>query len=245
MNRHAIILPDPPNADALGPEERAACLGLIAGLAAVGWPVELRLNRNQRVFISLRGSRRGGMRLSLHQDLLRYSAALADLPRWVAAGGHTPSPPIRSALDDLGRNLRQDRLAAGEPLALEPLAGRLDLHAAFARIHGTHFGHISRPAVDWGRGRRLAPRRHVRFATYRRRPSPLVLVNPRLDQPWVARLFVDFVLFHELCHHAQACAPVRGENAHSPRFRAWERTFPGFADATRWERENLDRFLRA
>ena len=243
MTRHAQDLPESPAA-ALDAEERAACLVLSEALRGLAWPVELRLNRNQRIFISLRGSRWGGMRLSLHQDLLRYHAALADLPRWVAAGGHTASPPIRSALDDLGRNLRQDKRAQGEPLILEPLDGALDLEAAFTRIHGTHFGHISRPAVDWSRGRRLAPRRHVRFATYRRRPSPLVLVNPRMDQPWVARLFVDFVLFHELCHHAQACAPLRGENAHSARFRAWERTFPGYADAVRWERENLDRFLR-
>jgi hypothetical protein len=244
MKAPELRLPLASSGGGLDAEERAACQELQVALAGMAWPVELRLNRNERVFISLRGSRRGGMRLSLHEGLLRYRAALADLPRWVAAGGHTQSAPIRSALDDLGRNLRQERKAAAEPLVLETLSGPLDLGEVFARVHETHFKHLSRPAVGWGRGRRVPPRRHVRFATYRRRPSPLVLVNPRLDQPWVARLFVDFVLFHELCHHAQASSPLRGERAHSPRFRAWERTFPGFPEAVRWERENLDRFLR-
>jgi predicted SprT family Zn-dependent metalloprotease len=70
-----------------------------------------------------------------------------------------------------------------------------------------------------------------------------VLVNPRLDQPWIARCFFEHVLFHELCHHAQACAPVRGERPHSQRFRAMERSYPYHAEAQAWERSHLDRLL--
>ncbi|MBA3710759.1 MAG: hypothetical protein H0W83_18295, partial [Planctomycetes bacterium] len=128
-------------------------------------------------------------------------------------------------------------------LVLEPLGGPLDLKSHLDRIHGQYFSDLPRPDITWGRSRTRLPRRQVRFATYRPRPRPLVTVSPRLDQPWIARLFIDFVLYHELCHHAQANAPMRGERVHGKRFRTWERRFPGFDQATRWERENLDRFL--
>jgi hypothetical protein len=212
-------------------------------LSTLGWPVDLRLNRNRRILISLRGSARRGMRISLHAQLLGHREALDDLPRWIAAGGRTPSPAIRQALSDLGRLLRDEERRSKPPLLLEPLGGPLDLAAALNRIHALHFPHLPKPDVIWGRARRHKPARQVRFATYRSRPHPLVMVSPRLDQAWVARLFVDYVLFHELCHHAQACAPIRGERVHSRRFQTWERAFPGHADATRWEREHLDRFL--
>ncbi len=211
-------------------------------LVYVRWPVELALNRNRRILISLRGSRWRGMRLSIHRELLRHPAALADLPRWVAAGGRTRSPAISAALDAAGRTLRARERVAHPPLVLEALGGPLALDTAFARIHAEWFPHLAKPAVSWGRAARQA-RRHVRFAMYRRSPTPQVVVNRRLDQAWVAREFVDFVLYHELCHHAQACAPLRGETAHSARFRAWERRYPRFDEILRWERENLDRFL--
>jgi hypothetical protein len=150
---------------------------------------------------------------------------------------------MRAALDAAGRALRTRERAAEPAIQLEPLGGPLDLEAAFARVHARWFPQLPRPAVAWSRLVVKPGRRHLRFASYRRAPSPLVLVSPRLDQPWVARDFVDFVLYHELCHHAQACDPRRGETAHSSRFRSLERRFPDWAVLEAWERQNLDRFL--
>jgi hypothetical protein len=216
---------------------------LSARLAALPRPIALSLNDNRTILISLRGDFRRGLRLSIHRELLDHPAALADLPRWAAAGGRAASPAIRAALDQAGRALRARERQSQPPLELEPLGGPLDLREAFERVHAAWFLGLPLPEVGWSRTVRKPNRRHLRFASYRRRPTPLVLVSPRLDQPWVARAFVDFVLYHELCHHAQACDPKRGETAHSARFRAWERRFPGCELLLRWERENLDRFL--
>jgi hypothetical protein len=223
--------------------EAARFAELHARLAALPRPVALSLNDNRTILISLRGDQWRGLRLSVHAELLKHPAAVADLPAWVSSGGRRASPAIRQALDQAGRALRAREREASPPLQLEPLGGPLDLDARFARVHAMWFPHLARPAVGWSRTVRRPNRRHLRFASYRRTPTPLVLVSPRLDQPWVARAFVDFVLYHELCHHAQACDPKRGETAHSARFRAWEQRFPDCELLLRWERENLDRFL--
>ncbi|MBA2481878.1 MAG: M48 family metallopeptidase [Planctomycetes bacterium] len=238
-----LALTDPGPLPAAVADPDAVLARLRRSLATLPWPVSLRLNRNRRILISLRGSARRGMRLSIHGGLLGFPAAIDALPQWIRAGGRLTSPSVRAALDELGRTLRAGERAVTKPLELEPLGGQLDLVATMDRIHAQHFAHLPKPAVAWGRGRRQKPTRHVRFATYRSRPVAMVMVSPRLNQPWVARLFIDYVIYHELCHHAQACTPLRGERAHSRRFHAWERGFPGYAQATRWERDHVDRFL--
>ena len=204
----------------------------------------LRLNHNAKTMLSLR-VRQGGSVVSVHVGLLDHPEALGELPEWIASNGRRTSPRLRQALQDVWREQRQ-RHVATVPITLpvlETLAEGFDLQAVFAQVHGTWFPHLSSPVVRWGRH---SPRRRltsIRFACYRSRPQPAIVVNPRLAHPWVARIFLDHVLYHELCHHAQANAPIRGEPPHSRRFRQWEAQYPHHELARTWERLHLERFL--
>lgn len=203
----------------------------------------VRINRNERTLLSLRGSRWEGLRLSLHQGLLDHPPALAELPAWIRGNGRTVGPALRTAIDEVFRGLASTRRST--PTAVPefaPLAGPVDLQALYAEIHAAWFPHLTRPPISWG-PRRAGGRRRIRFAAYHRRPVARIVVNRLLDQPWVAREFVAYVLYHELCHHAQAAAPVRGETPHSPRFKAWEARYPRFRELLVWEKAHLDRFL--
>lgn len=211
---------------------------LLAGLVR-----HVRINRNERTLLSLRGSRGEGLRLSLHHGLLDHPQALAELPAWVRGHGRTVGPTLRAAIDEVFRGLAATRRAT--PAAVPefaPLGGPVDLQALYGEVHGAWFPHLSRPPIAWG-PRRPGGRRRIRFAAYHRRPVARIVVNRLLDQPWVAREFVAYVLYHELCHHAQAAAPVRGETPHSPRFKAWEARYPRFRELLAWEKAHLDRFL--
>jgi hypothetical protein len=210
----------------------------LGGLAP---PVGLSLNGNRRTFISLRGGGRQPLVLSLHPAILDHERACDELPRWASRSGRGCGDGMRAALDAIG-DAERARERHQAPIALEPLGGPLDLALTFAEVHGRHFPHLPRPSVAWSPGGLRGRRRHLRFASYRARP-PRVLVSRRLDQPWVAREFVRYVLYHELCHHAQACDPVRGERPHSARFRRWEVAYPDSDLLRRWERQQLDRFL--
>jgi hypothetical protein len=109
------------------------------------------------------------------------------------------------------------------------------LPAIAERVHATWFADLPPVPVAWGRhppGRRLT---HLRFGCYRRQ-NRRIEITPRLALPWVATIFLEHVLHHEYCHHRQAMTPpARREGVHSPRFRTWERAYPGFAEAHRWE----------
>lgn len=204
----------------------------------------LRLNRNGKTMLSLRG-RQGGSVVSVHVGLLDHPEALAELPGWIASNGRRTPPSLRQALQDVWREQHQRSLtiAAAELPALESLPTSFDLDGVFTLIHGTWFPHLTKPAIRWGRN---SPRRRltsIRFACYRSRPQPAIVVNPRLAQPWVPKVFVEHVLYHELCHHAQASAPIRGEPPHSHRFRQWEAQYPHHELARMWERRHLERFL--
>lgn len=217
---------------------------LVHSLRLIDATLRVRLNRNRSTLISLRENH--GWTLSLHERLLEHPEAMNELPRWIARRGRGSYPALDHSMHAVMRELREverSRRGAASVPALPTLAGPLKLNEVFDRVHDTWFGHLPKPAVAWSRQRQAPRQRHIRFGCYRRKPSPLITLHPRLDQPWVAQAFVEHVLYHELCHHAQACSPVRGEPVHSPRFRAWEQRFPLHAEVMAWERAHLDHFL--
>ena len=226
-------------------EQRAR--NLVTLLHSVPLRTAVRLNRNQRTLLSLRGQRHGGWTVSLHVSLLDHPVALADIPAWVGTRGRVSSPTLRQTLQTVWSEQHRIIVSSTEepgplPPMLQPLGAALDLEVALGHVHRTWFPQLSRPAIAWGKAshRRLS---HIRFGSYRRAPSPLIRIHPRLGRPWIARAFIEHVLFHELCHHAQACSPLRSEPAHSPRFRAWERSYPHHDLALSWERQHLVRLL--
>ena len=71
-------------------------------------------------------------------------------------------------------------------------------------------------------------------------------VHPALDQAWVPRFFVRFIVFHEMLHHVEPAHEGRGRTQfHTKTFRARERAFHDHDRALAWERAHLGRLLRA
>lgn len=219
---------------------------LADALARLPRPVGVRLNRNRRLLVSLRME--GGKPIvSVHEGLLQYPDALDDLIAWIARGGRGRHPVLRQAMRTVFDQMQAQQRQGVDVPALPPLptvgVDPLPLDLWFNRIHGTWFAHVPRPSVGWSRSTGNRPQQHIRFGCYRQRPSPLITLHPKLALPWVAVCFVEHVIFHELCHHAQACRPIRGETAHSDRFRSWERRYPQHELALAWEKAHLHRFL--
>jgi hypothetical protein len=215
---------------------------LLIELRRIEPKLRLRLNTNRRTLVSLRWSR--GWTLSLHEKLFALQSALDELPRWLKDKGRGKYPGLDLGMQAVMRELRQTERAdrgATYP-SLPTLAAPLDLQSIFDLVHGIWFAHLPKPPVRWSR-RSNSTQRHIRFGCYRRKPTPLITLHPRLNQSWVAKAFVEHVIFHELCHHAQACSPMRREAMHSQRFRQWEESYPLHAQVRAWERAHLEFFL--
>jgi hypothetical protein len=72
----------------------------------------------------------------------------------------------------------------------------------------------------------------------------LIYVNLILAAKWVPPEFLDYILWHELCHAFQDEFPIKGEADHSPRFRKWETMFRYTVHGQLWEMANHGRLTK-
>jgi hypothetical protein len=98
------------------------------------------------------------------------------------------------------------------------------------------------PVIVWHFPRRKTTN-EVTFGWYR--PcEKFIYISLALSQPWVPRKFLQYIVYHELCHFMQDVYPVEGEPVHSDRFLEWEARMPGAAKWDAWSQTNLDQYIR-
>jgi len=178
--------------------------------------------------------------MRLHPEVLLEPDWSVSLVEWAQRRGRGGAGTgVRTLLHACQQRLARERAAregtwaADLPVVGATITEHLAAHAEAVRA--AWFADLPRITVTWSRNpprRRLS---HLRFGCFRRRER-CISISPRLARPWIASVFLNHVLHHEYCHLRQAEQPTaRREGVHSPRFRSWERTFPGYADALRWE----------
>ncbi len=121
-----------------------------------------------------------------------------------------------------------------------------DLRAIFEKLNGRYFNNRLRGyTIVWGRKRRHRPKDYIVFGTIQEEDR-MIRIHPLLDRSMVPTWFLEYVIYHEMCH---AVVRDRYDRAgrriiHHERFYARERQFHWFRRAKEWEEENLARFLR-
>ncbi|MGZ3474337.1 MAG: hypothetical protein ACXWUG_08600 [Polyangiales bacterium] len=121
-----------------------------------------------------------------------------------------------------------------------------DLDAIYTEVNEQYFEGMVDARICWGEDGRTRGRRRstIKLGSYAAQ-GRLIRVHPRLDQPWVPRYFIAFVVFHEMLHHVMPATRVGGRRMlHPAEFRAREKAFKGYDKAIAWEKANLDRLLR-
>lgn len=222
----------------IAPEERiAALLTPHVGACEVVW------TQNRRtVLSSLRDA--GTMIVRMHRIFEAAPDELVDaMGRYLVGGDRKASAAISRFIDANRHAITSTRA----PRALEARGAIHDLRALFDELEGEHFaGQFGDVGITWGR-RGHSPRsrrRSIRLGTYSH-DERVIRVHPTLDEAWVPRFFVRFIVFHEMLHHVEPAKfhPLRTE-FHTPEFRARERAYPEYERSIAWERANLGRLLR-
>lgn len=205
---------------------------------------DLAVTDTDRLLVNLDGRR--GRYLRVHYRLLDEARCWPDLFDFVRSQGRGRFPVLQECMRTVYGCMHQppaqpasdNRTLIRTSLATHAPQGDCDHHAMLEELRQQFFPRLQTPVLTWSRtSNRLL--QSIRYGSYRHRPRPEVRLHPRLRQPWIARIFVEHVLHHELCHHAQACWPQRGERPHGPRFKAWERAYPHYVAARAWERRYL------
>lgn len=144
------------------------------------------------------------------------------------------------------RKLAIPRLPMQQQLAFEHEGRYFDLRQIFDELNARYFrGRLRGYKVVWGRRRKRRPKNYFVFGTIQEEDR-IIRINPRLDQPFVPRWFLKYVLYHEMLH---SIVPDETDTSgrrrvHTEEFHRRERLYPGYRRARRWEEENLARFLR-
>ncbi len=204
-------------------------------------PVILSITDNRHSMIH--ATRRSGLlRVRLHHMFLDAPSSVVEaLVRFLLYRDRDASALVGRYIDG-----NMFRIRSLEPKRALRTQGEVhDLQDLFDELNAQYFGGEVDARISWGtdtparRGRTT-----IKLGSYTAH-AQLVRVHPRLDQPFVPRWFVAFVVFHEMLHHVMPATRVDGRRKlHPPEFRARERTYRHYDRAVAWEQANLDRLLR-
>lgn len=205
---------------------------------ASGRPVALRINNNRRTMISMRQNRDTGViRLSVHRLLIAGPARVHDaIAAWVRnPGGGAHLDALRGYFDGQHAAPGPAPPPARRRIVLRPRGQCFDLEALRDEVNAAEFDGALDVPITWGRFSRKRARRTVRFGSYDAEAN-LVRINPLLDQAFVPRFVVRYIVFHEMLHARLGIkeSPSGRRSIHHAEFNRRERAYPDFARADAW-----------
>lgn len=210
----------------------------------LGAPLVVAVTDNRRTMLSIR--RVAGVRhVRLHHMFADAPAEVLEaVARYLAHGDRRAGAHIDAFIRANHDRIRRDEAAHGGALRAQGAAH--DLDEILAELVARYAAGAPPVAITWGRSgasQRRAQHRTIRMGTYLY-DARLIRIHPALDQPWVPRYFVAWVVFHELLHHVTPAPEVGGRRCHhTPDFRAREATFHDRDRAVEWERHNVRRLI--
>lgn len=118
-----------------------------------------------------------------------------------------------------------------------------DLTEIFEALNQKYFNGCIEALITWGRRSKQKPKKAINLGSYL--PEKVIKINRALDQAWVPKYFVSYIVFHEMLHQVFPSDQVSHRRSlHPAEFLETERKYPGYERAIAWERKNLWRFLR-
>jgi hypothetical protein len=211
-----------------------------------GKTVVLTITDNRWTVVSVSPGPAGVVKVRLHHMFL---LAQADVLRALAQFIRRPTVGCRARLNAFAR--RNRHLIGGPPRARAHLnlthrGFHFNLAETYDRLNARYFDRRLKVPITWGRSRGRWRRRSIDFGCFDPE-ARIIRINPALDRPWVPRVFLDYIVYHEMLHAWLGIRALSNgrRDVHSDRFREEERQFRFYQWALRWERGNLWRFLRA
>ena len=216
----------------------------VAGIVEEGCEIELELSGTDAIPLHAEPSEPHSWRLTLHPCFrLAAEEVLHDLARHL----RTPAQETANRLRRFVRAARQDMPAGPRRRPrLEPLGRHFDLAAMCAEINARHFGDALKTKITWGKTGtpRRRRRRSIVFGSYDA-PTDTIRIHPDLDSGRTPRVFLEYIVFHELLHAVHPVQIGAGGRrvVHTREFKRDERRFPDLRKAMeylkRWSEGEL------
>lgn len=207
----------------------------------------LAVTDNRYTIISVKREK-GLFRLRLHHMFLDAAPDVVKaLGRYVARNDRDASQQLSEFIDIHQRKIRRARRRRQAIVTLETKGEVHDLQQIYDELNADYFEGSIEARITWGQralpGSKKRRRTSIKMGSYCLEDR-LIRVHPSLDRPFVPRLFVEWVVYHEMLHQKHGVPLIDGRHQfHSPEFMQEEAQYENYERASRWERENLDRIL--
>jgi len=208
-------------------------------------PVDLTITNNRSTMMSVRPSG-GRLKVRLHRMFLDAPPRVREA---VAAWARNPKAKAAGrVVDAFIRDQRHKLdLPASKPAHVQSRGNFHDLREIYADVNAAEFQNSVDAPITWGKFTARGRRRSIRLGSY----SPdqhLIRVHPLLDQEFVPRWFVRYIVFHEMLHADLGIqrSPTGRRRIHHRGFVEREQAYPDYERALRWldDPRNLARLLR-
>jgi hypothetical protein len=210
--------------------------------AASPGPVILSITDNRHSIITHR-FKKGVLHVRVHHMFLGAPAAVVEsLIRYVTRGDREASATLGDYIDDNGFRLARRKRNA--PLVTK--GKHHDLLKLYGEINERYFDDEVNALVTWGKRStaKAKKRKTIKLGSYSA-VDRLIRVHPALDQKWVPRYFVAYIVYHEMLHHVIPGSRGLGRvNLHPPEFKEREKEFRHFERVLQWEKRHVGRLLR-
>lgn len=207
----------------------------------------LAVTDNRYTIVSVKRER-GLFRLRLHHMFLAAGPEVVRaIGAYVARNDGEASRLLSRFIDVNQSKIRRARRRGPVNITIETRGEVHDLQDIYDSLNQRYFDGAISARITWGQ-RQLpgAPKRRrnsIKMGSYSVEDR-LIRIHPSLDRPFVPRMFVEWIVYHEMLHQKHDIPVVHGRRQfHTPEFLAEEAAFEEYARARRWERENLDRLL--
>lgn len=207
-------------------------------------PVLLSVTDNKRTMIS--SSRRAGsLRVRLHHMFLDADTfTVRAVAKYLSEEDRHASRVVGHYIEAHGGRIRPN---VRKSTRLDTTGLYHDLRIIYDALNDEYFGRAMDAAITWGRAlpQPQAARTSIKLGSYSQ-AERLIRIHRALDQDFVPRFMVEWIVYHEMLHHVLPM-PARGGRRvhHTPLFRERELRFRHHGRAVRWQAENLNRLLGA
>ena len=215
--------------------------------ARTGLEIRLRITNNSSTMMSLRyDAITGAANIGLHHMFLEAPEETRKaLGAWISKP--RAKVPGRKLEEYIARQRHQIKSRPARRTQLRTAGVHFDLDVLYQEVNAEEFDGAVTAPITWGKMPPPGRRRSIRFGSY----SPgedLIRIHPLLDQPFVPRFFVRYIVFHEMLHAHMGIeeTPNGRRKIHPPAFRQRESEYADFQRALRWmeDGKNLKRLLR-
>lgn len=186
-------------------------------------------------------------RLRIHRMFLSADAnVVAALAQWVSKRQSKRASRVLDAFIRANEHRIQSR--PPRPPRIVTKGMHFDLNELFDRVNEKYFDNTVDAPITWGKMPRARRRNSIRLGSYTPEDH-LIRIHPFLDQSFVPRYFVRYIVFHEMLHAHLGVdeSPSGRQRIHTSEFNRLEHAYPDYRRAVAWHDnpKNLGKLLRA